>query len=363
MDSSIEAASGDPAAATFSQVVFTNVPRSYPISTSVTCNYTVTPAFQPHNRDWVGWSSAKEYHTFVWVEPCLDSAGQETLTKQAIFKDYYLPKDDEFYQFCYIDSTGQVRGASTPFCFLNPGDRNQDSPDDDLLVITTQEQVEQSVREKAELMKELELIRAENETLKNALHKERHEVENYKVTCQKLTEELQQSHSLLAAEREASKNVKRRAEALEMEMPRIKEQLEKMAAYNTDLERKSNKFEALKNEIEELQKTLAESPNMLESAYDQVRPQQTTQQPSMVDEQPVQLNNLSHLNPYMKTLVSYTPVQGCKMCHYCRELFPGITQQELELHEQSHKVCPFCTIICDNMEQREFEDHVYGHEL
>lgn len=29
-----------------------------------------------------------------------------------------LPKDDgEFYQFCYVTSGGQVRGASTPFQF------------------------------------------------------------------------------------------------------------------------------------------------------------------------------------------------------------------------------------------------------
>uniref|UniRef100_A0A3B3ZJ75 SKICH domain-containing protein n=1 Tax=Periophthalmus magnuspinnatus TaxID=409849 RepID=A0A3B3ZJ75_9GOBI len=129
---------------TYVVVVFTDVPRSYPTNTGVTCNYTVTPSFHPHNRDWVGifkvgWSSAKEYHTFIWVEPCQDSAGQETLMKQAVFKDYYLPKDDEFYQFCYIDNTGQVRGASTPFCFLNPSDQSLDSnPDDDLLVITTQ---------------------------------------------------------------------------------------------------------------------------------------------------------------------------------------------------------------------------------
>uniref|UniRef100_A0A8C6TSQ6 SKICH domain-containing protein n=1 Tax=Neogobius melanostomus TaxID=47308 RepID=A0A8C6TSQ6_9GOBI len=73
------------------RVVFTNVPRSYPTSTSVICHYTVTAAFQPHRRDWVGifkvgWSSAKDYHTFVWAEPCLDSTGKETLAKQAVFK-------------------------------------------------------------------------------------------------------------------------------------------------------------------------------------------------------------------------------------------------------------------------------------
>nr|XP_015217847.1 PREDICTED: calcium-binding and coiled-coil domain-containing protein 2 [Lepisosteus oculatus] len=51
-----------------------------------------------------------------------------------------------------------------------------------------------------------------------------------------------------------------------------------------------------------------------------------------------------------------------KLCQYCQEQFPGISQEELEEHEQSHKVCPFCSLICDALEQQEFEDHVYAHE-
>lgn len=34
----------------------------------------------------VGWSTTKDYHTFVWVEPCQDGAGQETVTMQAAFR-------------------------------------------------------------------------------------------------------------------------------------------------------------------------------------------------------------------------------------------------------------------------------------
>lgn len=58
-----------------------------------------------------------------------------------VTSEYYLPKDViEFYQFCYVDSTGQVRGASTPFCFKNTEEQSTEGcPDDtDLLVITTQ---------------------------------------------------------------------------------------------------------------------------------------------------------------------------------------------------------------------------------
>ncbi|KAF3704111.1 Tax1-binding protein 1 -like protein B [Channa argus] len=185
MESPPEPREADPSARTYSQVVFTDIPHSYPPSTAVTCCYTLTAGFQPSPRDWVGifkvgWSTTKDYHTFVWVDHC--QGGQQSENRQSVFKDYYLPKDEiEFYQFCYIDSAGQVRGASTPFSFKASVEQSSEScPDDDLLVITTQEQVEQSVREKAELQKELDQTREENETLKRVLHKEQQEATSLK---------------------------------------------------------------------------------------------------------------------------------------------------------------------------------------
>lgn len=47
-------AAADASASTFSQVVFTDIPHSYPPSTTVTCRYTYSTAFQPNSRDWVG---------------------------------------------------------------------------------------------------------------------------------------------------------------------------------------------------------------------------------------------------------------------------------------------------------------------
>ncbi|KAI4807519.1 hypothetical protein KUCAC02_027323 [Chaenocephalus aceratus] len=173
---------------TFSQVVFTDTPYSYPPSIpGITCCYTLTAAFQPNPRDWVGifkvgWSSTKDYHTFVWVEPSLDVVGKESANRQAYFKEYYLPKDEvEFYQFCYVNSTGNVRGASTPFCFRSPEEQNMEgSVDDDLLVITTQEQLEKGVQETSNLQKELDQIRKENKTLQNDLQKEQQEAASLK---------------------------------------------------------------------------------------------------------------------------------------------------------------------------------------
>ncbi|KAM6964464.1 calcium-binding and coiled-coil domain-containing protein 2 [Tautogolabrus adspersus] len=208
MESPTEAA--DSAAHMYSQVLFTEIPHTYPPSTSVTCCYNLTASFQPNSRDWVGvfkvgWSTTKDYHTFVWVEPCVDVEGQQFVTRQAVFKDYYLPKDEnEFYQFCYVDSTGQVRGASTPFCFRNPADMSLEIiPEDDLLVITTQDQVDQSVREKAELQRELNQKMAENETLRNALKQEQQDTANWK----EQKEENEKEKSRLVKELEQHKHL------------------------------------------------------------------------------------------------------------------------------------------------------------
>ncbi|KAM7370433.1 hypothetical protein PAMP_009982 [Pampus punctatissimus] len=246
MESATDAAAADSAARTFSQVLFTDIPHSYPPSTPLTCCYTLTEAFQTHPRDWVGifkvgWSTTKDYHTFVWVEQCQDVVGQLSMTRHAFFKDYYLPKDEiEFYQFCYVDSTGQVRGASTPFCFKNPLEQSMESSsDDDLLVITTQEQVEQSVREKAEMMKELDQIREENETLKKALQKEKQEVDCLKGQNGQKDKEKSELVKELDQMKEQNGNLQRVLQEQLQEMGRLKEEMLVQMAKQMEMEQQS----------------------------------------------------------------------------------------------------------------------------
>ncbi|XP_060950341.1 calcium-binding and coiled-coil domain-containing protein 2 isoform X2 [Limanda limanda] len=235
------AAAAPPPVRTFSQVVFSNIPQSYPPSTSLTCHYTA--AFQPHPRDWVGifkvgWNSAKDYHTFVWVEPGLDVVGQESVSRQTVFKDYYLPKDEmEFYQFCYIDVTGQVRGASTPFCFKSPEEQSLTSRlDDDILVVTTQEQVDQSVRERDELQKDLDQIRQENETLKLALEKEQQDAAVLKE--QNEEKEREKSHLVeeMGQNKEEIENLTSTLQQKLQEMSTLKEELLAQITKHLELE-------------------------------------------------------------------------------------------------------------------------------
>ncbi|CAI5658192.1 unnamed protein product [Oreochromis niloticus] len=573
MESDTATEVADHSARTFSQVVFIDIPQSYPPSTHVTCSYTLTAAFQPNPRDWVGifkvgWTTTKDYHTFVWVEPCLDVVGDQTVTRQAFFKDYYLPKDEiEFYQFCYVDSTGQVRGASTPFCFRSPAEQSLESnPDDDLLVITTQDQVEQSLREKAEMQKELDQIRAENETLKSALLREQQQAaslkgqneqnekekaelateldqtkqqteilrsswqqqlkendhlkeemviqmtkqmeiqqggiterrersssrtseekydravqkinqlkdereklkeaieaqseeisklnakvregerelfkakdgiqlievdlqssrkekerlaaelqrlqsltynvdkmqrenqdlqrrlsvqetqqspsDDLKFQCQTLTRQLQETQDKLAAE-------KRRNEYLQAEMQQIRDQLENVCKALDVEKRKSSKFELQIHEvnevladknitIEERESTINQKDNQItlltQEKEELARENQTLKEniqdlrrlytePPTTPAEPLYLppdDNAPPPSTHVYETIGPEDEESL-VCRHCRESFPGITQDELDQHEQCHRVCPFCTMLCDDMDQATFEDHVYSH--
>ncbi|XP_043440095.1 calcium-binding and coiled-coil domain-containing protein 2 isoform X2 [Prionailurus bengalensis] len=124
----------------FSQVIFNSVEKFYVPGGDVTCYYTLTQQFIPRRKDWigifrVGWKTTREYYTFMWVSLPVDLNSDSAKQQEVQFKAYYLPKDDEYYQFCYVDQDGVVRGASIPFQF-RPGN------EEDILVVTTQEELE-----------------------------------------------------------------------------------------------------------------------------------------------------------------------------------------------------------------------------
>ncbi|XP_019379212.1 PREDICTED: calcium-binding and coiled-coil domain-containing protein 2 isoform X3 [Gavialis gangeticus] len=136
----------------FSQVIFTNVEKYYMPGGDVTCYYTLTKNITPRRKDWVGifrvgWKTTREYYTFMWA-PLPSSLDSDAVLQQEVqFKAYYLPKDDEYYQFCYVDQDGVVRGASVPFQF-------HAEAEDDILVVTTQGEVEEIEQQNKDLLKE-----------------------------------------------------------------------------------------------------------------------------------------------------------------------------------------------------------------
>ncbi|XP_051894832.1 tax1-binding protein 1-like [Pristis pectinata] len=163
---------------TFAQVIFVNVEKLYMTDVPVKCNYTLTPRIVPHKKDWigifkVGWSTARDYHTFVWAPlPKEDSRVEHQ--QQVTFEAYYLPKDDnDFYQFCYVTQKGEIRGASTPFGFrlasCSTPDQLESDSSQEMLIITTQEKLEETEREKDELKENNLRLMEENATLKEKI--------------------------------------------------------------------------------------------------------------------------------------------------------------------------------------------------
>ncbi|XP_032890665.1 calcium-binding and coiled-coil domain-containing protein 2 [Amblyraja radiata] len=163
---------------TFAQVIFVNVEKLYMTDIPVKCNYTLTSKIEAHKKDWigifkVGWSTARDYHTFVWAPlPKWDSLVERQ--QQVTFEAYYLPKDEnDFYQFCYVTQKGEIRGASTPFGFRLMGHSTSERLDSDssqeMLIITTQEKQEETEREKIELKENNLKLVVENATLKEKI--------------------------------------------------------------------------------------------------------------------------------------------------------------------------------------------------
>ncbi|XP_076865556.1 tax1-binding protein 1 homolog A isoform X2 [Brachyhypopomus gauderio] len=133
----------------FAHVIFQNVGKSFLPQAALECSYTLTPFIIPHPKDWVGifkvgWSSARDYYTFLWSPLPENYTEGSTVHTTLVFQGYYVPRSDgEFYQFCYVTHTGEIRGASTPFQFRSATPTAEDlltvedDGNSDILVVTT----------------------------------------------------------------------------------------------------------------------------------------------------------------------------------------------------------------------------------
>ncbi|XP_047663812.1 tax1-binding protein 1 homolog A isoform X2 [Tachysurus fulvidraco] len=167
----------------FAHVIFQNVGKSFLPQAALECHYTLTPFITPHPKDWVGifkvgWSSARDYYTFLWSPMPENYTEGSTVNKVLVFQGYYVPRSDgEFYQFCYVTHMGEIRGASTPFQFRPPTPTGEelltveDDGNSDILVVTTktgllERRVEEVQQECSELQKTVCLLTQERDQLK-----------------------------------------------------------------------------------------------------------------------------------------------------------------------------------------------------
>ncbi|XP_023658318.2 tax1-binding protein 1 homolog B isoform X1 [Paramormyrops kingsleyae] len=209
----------------FAHVIFQNMGKSYLPHAALECSYTLSQYIKPHPKDWVGifkvgWSSARDYHTFLWSPLPENHVEGTTVSRSLVFQGYYVPGDDgEFYQFCYVTHKGEIRGASTPFQFRvsSPTDDLLTMEDDnsDILVVTTkagflekkledlQKENEELSKEAADKQKEKEQILEERKELERACERE-------KVACCQLKTENQELLGTMRTLQEEREEAKRR---------------------------------------------------------------------------------------------------------------------------------------------------------
>ncbi|NWY07116.1 CACO2 protein, partial [Nothoprocta ornata] len=235
----------------FSQVIFNDVEKFYVPGGDITCYYTLTNNIAPRGKDWVGifrvgWKTTREYYTFMWAPLPSGVSGHTAVQQQIQFKAYYLPKDDEYYQFCYVDQDGVVRGASVPFQF-------RAETEDDILVVTTQGEVEEIELQNKNLLKENEELKEscaslqkQNMDLQEQLEKTQ-ELQNSFESLKSNTEKVEQELNSL---KEENKHLKELTNCREEELHQLKEQIQKVTSEKEHLE---NRLKTALDHMDQLQ--------------------------------------------------------------------------------------------------------------
>ncbi|XP_025216984.1 calcium-binding and coiled-coil domain-containing protein 2 isoform X2 [Theropithecus gelada] len=385
----------------FSQVIFNSVEKFYIPGGDVTCRYTFTQNFIPRQKDWigifrVGWKTVREYYTFMWVTLPVDLNNKSAKQQEVQFKAYYLPKDDEYYQFCYVDQDGVVRGASIPFQF-------RPENEEDILVVTTQEELEtlQSINKKLELKVkeqkdywETELLQlkeqnqkmsSENEKmgirvdqLQAQLSTQEKEMEKLVQGDQDKTEQLEHlkkenGHLFLSLteQRKDQKKLEQTVEEMKQNETTAMKKQQELMDENFDLSRRLSEkkmiYNALQREKERLEgeNDLLKRENSRLLSYMGLDFNSLPYQVPTSDEGGAGQNpGLVYGNPYSGIQESSSPSQlSIKKCPICKA--DDICDHTLEQQQMQALClnCPICDKIFPATEKQIFEDHVFCHSL
>ncbi|MED6238227.1 hypothetical protein ATANTOWER_013464 [Ataeniobius toweri] len=201
------------------QVEFRNVGCTYFPQSRVDCHYTLSSQHSWANSDWiglfkVGWSSVKDYETFVWALAPADYQEGTEANCCVHFQASYLPKpSSQEYEFVYVDAKGEVCSRSSKFTFCAPKpledmvtleeeSHGEDEGTDMLLVIPRaellQNRLQECLRERAELLREQEVANKQREREKEDHKREKQEWDRQRRGLERevgrLKEELMQSH-------------------------------------------------------------------------------------------------------------------------------------------------------------------------
>uniref|UniRef100_A0A3Q4GGS4 Tax1 (human T-cell leukemia virus type I) binding protein 1a n=1 Tax=Neolamprologus brichardi TaxID=32507 RepID=A0A3Q4GGS4_NEOBR len=294
----------------FAHVIFQNVGKSFLPQAPLECRYTLTPYITPHPKDWVGifkvgWSTARDYYTFVWSPMPENYEPGSTVHRAVVFQGYYVPKSDgEFYQFCYVTHAGDIRGASTPFQFRSA------TPTEELLTVTEDDsnsdilvRVEEAQQERRELLKAMRLLQEEKQQLQEEQKRLAREREQERETCcllrthnqkalkklffnmsfslrdrlKKLTAERDSLESQLKNEKDERDLYKAHLRSTELENTKLSAELQMLKAVELNREVTIAQFQ---EELERLRAELARVREQLRQAEEQL--QASRQQASLL---------------------------------------------------------------------------------
>ncbi|XP_017692600.1 PREDICTED: calcium-binding and coiled-coil domain-containing protein 2 isoform X2 [Lepidothrix coronata] len=308
----------------FSHVLFNDVEKFYVPGGDVTCHYTLTQHITARGKDWVGifrvgWKTTREYYTFMWAP--LPAAGHgDTAVQQKIqFKAYYLPKDDEYYQFCYVDQDGMVRGASVPFQF-------RAEAEDDILVVTTQGEVE-------EIELQNKNLRQENEELKASCAKLQQQNLELQEELKK-TQELQKS---LESLRSNTEKLELELNSLKMENKHLKEQSDCTGA---ELQQLKEQIQNVTSEKERLENRLRTALDHMDQLQSQVlNYEKEVENLSHVDQDKTeQLETLKEENQQLRLSTAQQQHDLMKELEEQKHLFQVLQAEKDEADEESQKL-------------------------
>ncbi|NXF00752.1 TAXB1 protein, partial [Smithornis capensis] len=257
----------------FAHVIFQNVAKSYLPNTHLECHYTLTQFIHPHQKDWVGifkvgWSTARDYYTFLWSPMPDNYVEGSTVNCVLTFQGYYLPNDDgEFYQFCYVTYKGEIRGASTPFQFRTSSPVEElltmeDEGNSDMLVVTTKAgllefKIEKIIKEKEELLKVTSVLEKETTQLRDQVERLEKELNHEKQRCDQLQTEQKNKIQASEALRRENDDLKKKHDEAASKVLQLEEDImtvtQKAIAKETELDSLKDKLKKVMLEKEQLE--------------------------------------------------------------------------------------------------------------
>ncbi|XP_022532793.2 calcium-binding and coiled-coil domain-containing protein 1 [Astyanax mexicanus] len=224
------------------KVEFRNVGSSYFPQSRVECHYSISSQHSWASNDWiglfkVGWSSVKDYHTFVWaLAPPSYREGNDAHCC-VHFQAGYLPgASAEQYQFVYVDGKGEVCSQSAAFTFSAPkpleelvtleeGEPGHEEGEDMLMVIPRAEllqgRLQECLKERAELLQALEAAERSREGEQESVRRSREVWEKQQEELEREISELQEE---LRHSREQREELKKKQEELECVIVSVKEE-------------------------------------------------------------------------------------------------------------------------------------------